>query len=131
MRRIALLLLVAGLVQAQTKLNGRWWKRASQDSRTGVSWGLCDCLEADKGKKLPKLSALDIAQQVDRYYRTHPVDTPLETVMRGLVKSGRKIQPGGEDFSKEKHGWFNGPYWEAGPSEDEEKGFVLGYVSCR
>jgi hypothetical protein len=53
----------------------------------------------------------------------------LADVILALPKNTPPATAGGEDYSKEKHGWFDGYYW--GSSKDDERsGFLVGYLSC-
>jgi hypothetical protein len=114
---------------AEVRLDGSWWKQASQDARDGAISGLIDCLHWEKHEKLPNLSRPDFILKVNRYYTRHPASVTLEAALLALPKSAPAAQPGGEHFD-EKHGYFDGMYWNGVPLE-HRKAFVMGYLFCR
>jgi hypothetical protein len=130
MKILLAVMLFAGVGYGQARLDGRWWNKAKEDERDGVVDGLIDCLRWDSGKDLPALSLAKFKEEISMFYKRKPLDTRIAQVLLSLPKSPQKPRAGGEDYSKEKHGYFDGQYWGTSTVE-QQNGFVTGYLSCR
>ena len=121
---------VIGLtLHAQTRIDGDWWKGISPEMRRGAVSGALDCLVSDHGAKLPTFKVPVMDEKVDAGFAQNPAGTTLADILLALPKKSPPPSPGGEDYSKEKHGWFDGYYWGSA-SDDERYGFLVGYLSC-
>ncbi len=129
MRVIFLLVLLVEFGYGQSTLNGRWWKKADDEIRKGAIDGIVDCLKWERGKELPSLSLSALKEKVNDFYRNGSLKKPIQEVLLNLSNIPKSSRTGGEDYSKEKHGIFDGQYWGSA-SVEQQNGFVEGYLSC-
>lgn len=125
----AIILVVHTTGNAQTRINSTWWAGASVETRRGAINGAFDCLTWQHGAKLPRLSVPELSSKVDAALAQGGADKTLADALRALPKESGPATSGGEDYSKEKHGWFDGYYWGSA-SDEERSGFLVGYLSC-
>jgi hypothetical protein len=126
---LIIVFVIGATLNAQTRIDGDWWKEANRETRTGVVNGAVDCLLANQGVKLPRLKIPALDQDIDAAFAQSSGNETLASVLLRLPKESGPGTPGGEDYSKEKHGWFDGYYWGSA-SVDEQIGFLIGYLSC-
>jgi hypothetical protein len=123
------LLAVAASLHAQIRIDGHWWNGANPESRRGTLNGTIDCMVSNHSAKLPTLTVPAFQEQVDVAFAQDTAGRTLAEVLLALPKKSPPRAPGGEDYSKEKHGWFDGDYWGSA-KDDERSGFLIGYLSC-
>lgn len=131
-RSIALLTIILvfhSTAHAQTRIDSDWWVEANPETRRGVINGAFDCLTSEHGAKLPKLPLPELTAKVDAALGQSGPNKTVANALLALPKESSPAAPGGEDYSKEKHGWFDGYYWGSA-SDDERYGFLIGYLSC-
>jgi hypothetical protein len=133
MRRLiatfTMLFFIHATASAQAKIDSGWWTGANAETRKGLVNGVFDCLTSEHGAKLPKLSVPELTAKVDAVLRQGVPNKTLADALRALPKESQAAASGGEDYSKEKHGWFDGYYWGS-TSAAEQHGFLVGYLSC-
>ena len=117
------------MLYGQTRIDGNWWKGTSPEMHRGVINGAFDCLVSDHNAKLPTLKVPVMDEKVDAAFAQSAGGTTLADILLALPKESPPPSRGGEDYSKEKHGWFDGYYWGSA-SDDERYGFLAGYLSC-
>jgi hypothetical protein len=130
MRIAALAFGALSVATAQTQLDGNWWKNSKPAARHGVLDGIVDCMRYDRKEPVANLPIPTLSDKITAFYRTKQVSTPLIQVLHSFPRNQAQAEGQGEDYSSEKHGYFDGLYWKSAAS-DQQSGFVLGYVSCR
>jgi hypothetical protein len=123
------LLILADFGFGQSRLDGAWWNKANEDQRMAVVDGLFDCLVWEQGKEIPDLRASEFNEKINNFYQRNSQETPIKQVLLSIPKELAQQSAGGEDYSNEKHGYFDGTYWIQSNFE-QQKGFILGYLTC-
>jgi hypothetical protein len=123
-------LMLATTVARCTQLDGKWWRNADADLRAGAVDGTLDCLTWEKGQNLPAHTLDRFKEIVAEAYKKGSLDVPVEKILRSIRTGPAKPQPGGEDYSREKHGIFDGDYWGSANTR-QQRGFLIGYLACR
>jgi hypothetical protein len=124
-----MLLLISTTAHSQTRIDRKWWKSASPEMHRGVISGAFDCLTAEWHVKLPMLTVPEMDERTDAAMAQAGEKETLASVLQRIPKVSTPEASGGEDYSKERHGWFDGYYWGSAPDK-ERYGFLVGYLSC-
>jgi len=124
-----IILVFHATAHAQARIDGDWWAGASPETRRGVINGAFDCLTSEHGAKLPKLPVPELTAKVDAVLGQSGSNKTVANALLVLLPESGPAAPGGGDYSKEKHGWFDGYYWGSA-ADDERYGFLVGYLSC-
>ena len=118
---------------AKQTFDGRWWVRSDAEERSGFINGASDCLTWTAHKKGFNATPEQLANKITKFYELHP-----ESISSSVINVWQKVadQPkasnGGKDEGevwKNAHWYLNGDWW-AQISEDQQLGFVEGYLWC-
>jgi hypothetical protein len=105
---LTIVFVTGATLHAQTRIDSDWWKGAKAGTRRGVVNGAVDYLLANHEAKLPRLTVPVLNQKADAAFTKSTANKTLANVLLGLPEESGAMAPGGEDYSKEKHGWFDG-----------------------
>ena len=116
-----------------SNFNRAWWLKSEPDERSGFLNGLSDCMTWEAHKSGFNSTPEQVADRITRYYRSHrsPSDLDVSEVWQrvaGQLNGQPRKTSGGEDW-KNPHWYLNGDWWGQ-IDEDEELGYVEGYLWC-
>jgi hypothetical protein len=112
---------------------GTWWLKSDAEERAGLLNGVADCMTWTAHKKGFNATPEQLTDRVSKFYASHP-----EAVTLSVIDVWRKLddrpQPstgteGQGGTWKNAHWYLNGDWW-AQISEDQQLGFVEGYLWC-
>jgi hypothetical protein len=119
----------------QTTFDGTWWASVNKARQLGFVSGYYDCYRYDLRQRVKSNGSYEEWQEaVTQNYAQlrYNLDSLVPFVLRQVFRTYRRKTPviqGGERWT-EPHGFFDGMWWR-GATEDEQVGFVEGYIWCR
>jgi hypothetical protein len=124
---------VAVAASSKQAIDGVWWAKPEVGVRSGFLNGAADCMTWTAHKKGFNATPEQIMDKIDKYYKTHPGSASLSVidVWQKVIdhpKVSNATPDPGETWSN-AHWYLNGEWWRQG-SEDEQLGFVEGYLWC-
>ena len=110
-----------------------WWLKSDPDERSGFLNGLSDCMTWEAHKSGFNSTPEQMADRITSYYRSHSSASALDVAdvwqkVAGPLNDRPRKPSGGEDW-KNAHWYLNGDWWGQ-IDEDEELGYVEGYLWC-
>jgi len=112
---------------------GTWWLKSDAEERAGLLNGVADCMTWTAHEKGFNATPEQLTGRVSKFYASHPEAATLSVIDvwrklddRPQPSTGTKGQ--GETW-KNAHWYLNGDWW-AQISEDQQLGFVEGYLWC-
>jgi hypothetical protein len=111
-----------------------WWTRAGTEERSGFLNGLADCMTWTVHKKGFSQTPEQLMGKISKYYKAHRDEAGLSVldVWQKLDAQGSfdtKAADQGAEVWKNAHWYLNGDWWRQ-VSQDQELGFVEGYLWC-
>lgn len=123
----------AGTTMLKPSFEREWWLKTDADERSGFLNGASDCLTWTAHKNGFNATPEQIMDKIDKYYKTHPGSANLNVIdVWQMIANQLKVSKGTEDPGetwKNAHWYLDGLWWRQS-SEDEQLGFVEGYIWC-
>ncbi len=118
--------------RAANPRDGAWWLAVTTERREGYVAGVVDCSSTEgKNRSIGTERLSSLQKRATKHYADHP-DQAGKLAVRVILEVGPKkalpVPKGGEVYSGE-HGFFDGNFWRM-MSEDQQLGFVEGYIDC-
>lgn len=115
------------------QFSASWWARTDAEERSGFLNGTADCMTWTVHKKGFNQTPEQLIDKISAYYKNHREAAGLNVLeiwqrldAQGQLNTGADDQ--GEAW-KNAHWYLNGDWW-AQSSEDQQLGFVEGYLWC-
>ena len=126
----------SGPSHSRTDYNGKWWLSASHDRQAGFLEGAADCLTWVAHEDGFNGTADQLQGRITAYYKKHPAQQAMlvtevwQDVWSKLAKNTKPSkQPSDGETWNNPHWYLDGNWWRQG-SEDEEHGFIEGFLWC-
>src|SRR5271165_3863518 len=121
------------VVPASQKFAGTWWLKSDAEERAGFINGVADCMTWTVHEKGFNATPEQLTDRISKFYASHPEAAGL-SVIDVWRKLDDRPQPstgteGQGETWKNAHWYLNGDWW-AQISEDQQLGFVEGYLWC-
>ncbi|HME57114.1 MAG TPA: hypothetical protein VKF63_02165 [Terracidiphilus sp.] len=118
---------------SKQEFNGVWWAKTEAGERSGFLNGVADCMTWTAHKKGFSDTPEQIMDKIDKYYKTHPLSANLNVIdvwqkVANQLKAKKYSEDSGETWTN-AHWYLDGLWWRQS-SEDEQLGFVEGYLWC-
>lgn len=115
------------------RFSASWWAQASPERRAGVLNGVSDCMTWSVHKKGFNQTPEQMTESIGAYYRAHREAAALSVVevwqkLDAQSQFDTRADGQGETW-KNAHLYLNGDWWTQS-SEDQQLGFVEGYLWC-
>jgi hypothetical protein len=124
----------AGTTMPKPSYTREWWLKTDIGERSGFLNGASDCLTWTAHKKGFNATPEQIMDNIDKYYKTHPGSVNLNVIdvwekVVNHPKPSKAVDKSNPEIWKNAHWYLNGGWWRQG-NEDEQLGFVEGYLWC-
>lgn len=110
----------------------QWWLSVSNDESRGFLDGYADCTFAEKGSAAgADISVWELSARISSYYEKYKssrISVPrLADRIDHAVPSQTRMSGG--EMDNRPHGYYDGLWWK-GASDNEQVGYVEGYLVC-